>query len=62
MKKILNFLACTFILAGLINGVLFIYFWPGDFGTWVTWFTGTTLLLCVGGLILIANIKHKTRT
>jgi hypothetical protein len=61
MKKILNFLACTFILAGLINGVLLIYIWPESYGVWVTWFCGATLLVCIGGLILIANIKKHTR-
>lgn len=61
MKKILNFLACTFILIGLINIVLVIYIHPIAIGVWATWFCGATLLVCVGGLILIANIKKHTR-
>jgi hypothetical protein len=61
MKKVLNLLALTFIIGGLISAAIFIIVWPNQYGIWVTWFSGTLIVLSIGGLILIININSKTR-
>lgn len=61
MKKIINYFATTLIILGLLSLALLAIFNPSFIGLWVAWFAGGILMICIGSLVLIANVKTKTR-
>lgn len=61
MKKILNYFAITLIILGALSLGLLALFNPSFIGLWVAWFAGGILLICIGSLVLAANVKTKTR-